>query len=118
MSAVSPIFCRPSWTLFSPKSTWPAAAAARTASALNVLETAISLTVVGSRPARRAAASSRDLTEERFRTRATSTDGAVLLDVRLQHLGVRFRLGGVWTVRGNLQVGLELLPRFRQLALV
>ena len=52
ISAVSAIFCRPSWTLFSPKSRWPAAQAARTRSAPNVLETATSVTAPGSRPDR------------------------------------------------------------------
>jgi CubicO group peptidase (beta-lactamase class C family) len=66
MSAVSEIFCRASWTLFSPKSRWPAPHASRTASAPNVFETATSVMADGSRPARRAAASIRDRTTRRF----------------------------------------------------
>ena len=53
------IFCRASWTRFSPKSRWPAAYASRTASMGKVLETATSRTEEGSRPADRAAAAMR-----------------------------------------------------------
>src|SRR5690349_10468199 len=63
-SAVASSFCSASWTLFSPKSRCPAAYAARTWSALKVLETARSLTDPGSRPAAEAAAAIR------FRTAA------------------------------------------------
>ncbi len=55
VSADCAIFCRASWTLFSPKSSCPASAAARTASMGWVLETAISRTSSGRRPARPAA---------------------------------------------------------------
>ncbi len=41
ISAVSAIFCSPSWTLFSPKLRSPAAHASRTRSAPNVFETAM-----------------------------------------------------------------------------
>src|SRR5260221_13637504 len=54
-SVVSAIFCRASWTLFSPKSRWPAAYAAWTWPALNVFDTARSRTSSGCRPAARAA---------------------------------------------------------------
>src|SRR6266508_144416 len=76
MSDVSPIFCRASWTLFSPKSRWPAAHAARTYAALKVLETAIRRMSEGSRPARRAAASIRDLTDWRLEATASTVDTA------------------------------------------
>src|SRR3954466_15867538 len=58
-SAVSPIFCRASWTLFSPKSRCPAAWAARTCSALNIFETARRRMSAGGRPAAAAAAAIR-----------------------------------------------------------
>ena len=62
VSADCAIFCRASWTLFSPKSSWPASAAARTASMGWVLETAISRTSSGFRPARPAASAMRSRT--------------------------------------------------------
>ncbi len=65
-SVVSAIFCRASWTLFSPKSRWPAAYAARTWPALKVFDTARSLTSSGPRPAAAAAAAIRWRTAARL----------------------------------------------------
>jgi hypothetical protein len=59
-SAVASCFCRASWTLFSPKSRWPAAYAALTWSGPNVFETARRETSVGVRPAAAAAAAIRE----------------------------------------------------------
>src|SRR6185295_15990179 len=116
MSAVWSIFCRASCTLFSPKSRCPACQAARTWSAPNVFETAMSWMAAGSRPARRAAASSRDRTTCRLCATDATVKTWALLDVRLEQLEVGLRFLGVRAVRRHLGVGLELLRRLRQLA--
>src|SRR3954449_5048849 len=69
-SATSAAFPRSSWARFSPKSRWPSAASARTASAGQVLLTASSDTSAGSRPAARAVASIRARTARRFAARS------------------------------------------------
>jgi hypothetical protein len=66
VSAVSTIFCRPSCTLFSPNSRWPAAHASRTRSTPNVFETATRVTSDAARPDRRAASAMRPRTSARF----------------------------------------------------
>ena len=68
------IFCSASWTLFSPKSTWPASAAARTWSAGKVLETATRRMEAGSRPARPAARAMRARTSASRARSATAVD--------------------------------------------
>src|SRR5687767_9643291 len=116
-SDVSATFCRPSCTLFSPKSRWPAANAARTCSAGNVLETAIRVIASGSRCARAAAAAMRARTWLRLSAMtASEVTRPPLLAIRLQRLEVRLCLFGVGAGGRQLQVGLELRCRFAQFA--
>src|SRR3954469_11469868 len=67
-----------SCTRFSPKSTCPRAATARTSSAGQVLLTAISRTEDGARPAARAAAATRSRTARRFCSRRDSGTDCIL----------------------------------------
>jgi len=59
--------------LFSPKSRWPAAQAARTWSGPNVFDTATSRASSGRRPARRAASAIRDRIAARFAAMVASS---------------------------------------------
>ena len=107
-SAVSLIFWSASWTLFSPKSIWPAAAAARTWSAEKVLETATRRTEAGSRPARPAARAMRS------RTPASRARGGI------EHYFFSastncFAIGGVRARRRELEIRLELGDRVRRI---
>ena len=111
-SARRSIFWIASWTLFSPKSIWPASAAARTCSASKVFETATRRMEDGSRRARSAARAMRSRTSaNRARSAAESSTltsevraSTYLLELRDESLGGR----GVGTLRCELQIGFEL----------
>ena len=75
-----PFSARASWTLFSPKSTWPASAAARTCSAAKVLEMATRRMEAGSRPARPAARAMRSRTSA-SRARSAAESSPLLLQL-------------------------------------
>src|SRR5262245_57774332 len=111
MSADSAIFCRASWTLFSPKSRCPASQAARTASMGWVLETATRRTSPGWRPARRAASAIRALISASRRGISLNT-----LLLELGDHGLRRR--GVRPVRSDFQIGLKRGHRIGELAFV
>src|SRR3954466_5993555 len=97
-----------SWTLFSPKSICPSDAASRTASAPKVFETAMSLMWEGSRPARAAARAMRSRTSASL----------VWITLFRELSDERLRRRGVGAVRGEVEIRVELLARFLQLAFV
>src|SRR5947207_1218419 len=115
-AASAAILSSPSCTRFSPKSRWPASAAARTRSAPNVFDTATSWISEGERCARSAATVMRRRTDARCAaiSAATGLPGIAgrLFDLREQSLGDV----GVLTGRRQLEVLLEGLLGFGHLA--
>src|SRR5687767_9613839 len=112
-AASASILGRASWTLFSPKSRWPASMAARMASRPKVLETATSRTASAARPESAAARAMRARTSARFAAMAAAGIDCV---TSLRELGQeRLHLLRVLPGWGELQVALERGARSRHL---
>ena len=92
------IFCRASWTLFSPKSTLPGVGGGADVLGGKVFETATRRTAAGSRPARPAARAMRSRTSA---SRARSADGIARSGLLLQLRDERLRLRGVRAARAR-----------------
>src|SRR5436190_6207683 len=119
-SEVASIFCSASCTLFSPKSTCPAAAAARTCSGPKVLDTATSRIVAGSRCPRSAARAirSRTAVSRPAISELAATGGHTGPPLLFQLRDERLRRRRIRPVGGELQVRLELGCCRRQVAFV